>query len=389
VPAINRRNLIHALIAAALFAVGISILSLVIAGSENAGNKDFISYWAAGQLLIRHSNPYDAAAVYELEKSAGFRESRPLLMRNPPFALMLALPLGLVPAKLGVVLWSILLVAAIMASVRLLWSIHGRPPDRLHLFGYIFAPTVACLPLGQTSVFALLGLVLFLRFHHAKPLAAGACLALAAIKPHLFLPFGLVLLLWVLYRRAYAVLFGAVAAIACTLIPLLYFDPSLLLHYLPVLTQANAESKIIPSLSALVRIAINPHAAWPQFVPVICGCLWAAWYFSAHAKEWNWETHGSNLLLVSVWVAPYSWFTDEIVVLPAILQGIYVSESRGRSLLSFEIIDGVVLAAVVFGVAVGSGFYIWTSTAWLFWYLDAVRGEALKESGSSGQSATP
>ena len=380
-PAINRRSLVHALIAAALFAVGISILSLVIAGSENAGNKDFISYWAAGQLLIRHSNPYDPAAVYELEKSAGFRESKPLLMRNPPFALVLALPLGLVPAKLGVVLWSILLVAAIMASVRLLWSIHGRPPDRLHLFGYIFAPAVACLPLGQTSVFALLGLVLFLRFHRTMPFAAGACLAFAAIKPHLFVLFGLVLLLWVFNRRAYPVLLGVTAAIACALIPVMYFDPSVFSHYLPVLSQAGAESKVIPSLSAVVRIAIDPQAAWPQFVPVICGCLWAVWYFSQHTKEWNWDTHGSRLLLASVWVAPYSWFTDEIVVLPAIMQGLYTSASRGRSLLSFGIIDGLALAAVVLGVPVGSGFYIWTSTAWLIWFLYAVRegGSELKQ----------
>jgi hypothetical protein len=75
-------------------------------------------------------------------------------------------------------------------------------------------------------------------------------------------------------------------------------------------------------------------------------------------------------------VAPYSWFTDEVVVLPAILQGIYTSARRGRSLISFGIIDGIALAAVVFGVSVGSGFYIWTSTAWLFWYLDAVRENA-------------
>ncbi|HLW54834.1 MAG TPA: glycosyltransferase family 87 protein, partial [Candidatus Angelobacter sp.] len=342
-PAINRRNLVRALIAAALFAAGISILSLVIAGSENAGNKDFISYWAAGQLLIRHSNPYDAAAVFQLEKSAGFHESTPLIMRNPPFALVLALPLGLVSAKLGAVLWSVLLVAAIMASVRLLWSIHGRPLDRLHLFGYIFAPTVACLPLGQTSVFALLGVVLFLHFHQTRPFAAGACLALVAIKPHLFLAFGLVLLLWVFYRRVYSVLLGPVAVIVCALIPLMYFDPSVFSHYLPVLTQASAESRVIPSLSAVVRVAINPGAAWPQFVPVICGCLWAARYFSRHASEWNWNTHGSNLLLVSVWVAPYTWFTDEVVVLPAILQGIYTSARRGRSLISFGIIDGIAL----------------------------------------------
>jgi|ERR1019366_1408926 hypothetical protein len=364
------KKLIRPLVALALVVSGISILSLVIANTENAGNKDFVSYWAAGQLLIRHSNPYDAAAVLRVEKSVGFQESKPLIMRNAPFALVLALPLGLVPAKLGVVLWSLLLVASIMASVRVLWSINGRPPDRPHLFGYIFAPTLACMTLGQTSVFALLGLVLFLRFHLTRPVVAGVCIALLAIKPHLVLPLGLVLLLWVQSRRAYSVLLGAAAGILCAMIPPIYFDRSVLAHYWPVLTQANAESARMPNLSAIVRLGIDPHAAWAQFAPTIVGCLWGIWYFSRNAKEWDWNRHGSLLLLASVWVAPFSWFTDEIIVLPAILAGI--SRSENRSLIGFCIINGIALAAVLFGVVVGSGFYVWTSTAWLFWYLCVV-----------------
>ena len=30
-------------------------------------------------------------------------------------------------------------------------------------------------------------------------------------------------------------------------------------------------------------------------------------------------THGSLVLLVSVLVAPYSWFTDEVILIPAML----------------------------------------------------------------------
>jgi hypothetical protein len=266
-----------------------------------------------------------------------------------------------------------MLVAAIVSSERLLWIIHGRPTNRLHLLGYVFAPTVACLPLGQTAVLALLGITLFLRFHDTRPFAAGTYLALAAIKPHLMIPFGLVLLLWVFHRRVYSVLYGALAGIACALVPPVWLDHSLLSHYLPVLAEAGAESKIIPSFSSIVRIAINPHAAWPQFVPLIIGCVWGAWYFSRQRRQWDWNSHGSRLLLVSAWVAPYSWFTDEIAVLPAILPGLYTSRSRGRSLIVFGVVDGIALAAVASGVSVGSGFYFWTSTAWLFWYLHAVR----------------
>lgn len=371
------RKLLRVMAALVLVATGISILSLVIAQTDNAGNKDFTADWAAGQLLIRHASPYDPAAVLRIEKSAGFHASKPLIMRNPPFALILALPLGLVSAKVGAVLWSLLLVAAIMASVRMIGSINGRSLDRLHLFGYMFAPTLACLELGQTVVFALFGLVLFLRFHRCSPLIAGLGIAVFSIKPHLFLPFGLVLLLWALNRRAYSVLLAAAGVMVLALLPPLYLDHSLLSHYLPVLNEANAESARIPSFSAIVRLAIDPHARWPQFVPMILGCCWGGWYFFRNRKEWDWDSHGSRLLLASLWVAPYAWLTDGIVVMPAILRGIHRSGSR--SLISFGVINGIALAAVLFGVAVGSVFFVWTSTAWLFWYLYAVRGNDSKE----------
>lgn len=353
-----------------LTAVGLSLFSFVMLETTNAGNRDFISYWSAGQLLVRHANPYDSAAVFRIQKAAGSTMGEAQLLRNPPSALFLVLPLGLVPARLGSVLWSLALVAATIVSIRLLWAIHGRPRDRLHLLGYLFAPASACMTLGQASILALLGLVLFLRYHRTRPFAAGAALALLAIKPHLVLPFGLVLLLWVFHRRSYSVLLGAVSGSACALIPALYFDPLIFAHYLPVLTQANTESTLMPTFSALVRHALLPGAVWPQFVPLTLGCIWAVAYFLRNGKVWDWNTHGARVVLVSVWVAPYLWFTDEIVVLPAILRGIY--KSTNRSLITFGIVDGIAVVAVIAGVSMGSGFFVWTGTAWLLWYLYAV-----------------
>jgi len=298
-------------------------------------------------------------------------------MRNPPFALVLTLPLGLVGAKAGVVLWSLLMVASIVVSVRILWSIHGQPPDRLHLLAYVFAPTVMGMSLGQTSAFVLLGLVLFLRLHRTRPFGAGLCLALFAIKPHLFLVFGLVLLAWVLAHRAHAVLLGGLAGLAATLILPMCLRASLWSEYFAVLSSAMLESEFIPTVSSLVRRALPLGAAWTQFLPGALGCLWAVRYFHSHSKEWDWNQHGPLLLLVSVWVAPYSWFTDEIVVLPGILQGIYSREALGRSNVAFGVVNGIALLGVVFQVSLGSGFYIWTTTAWLAWYVWAVGGKKL------------
>jgi len=153
----------------------------------------------------------------------------------------------------------------------------------------------------------------------------------------------------------------------------LWFRPSIFSDYLPTFQNAVADSVIIPTISTLVRIGIGRHARWVQFVPAILGGIWAIVYFSRQKTQWDWNRQGPLLLLVSVFVAPYSWFPDEIVVLPAILAAAYCCAERDRSLLGFGILDAAALVLVFAVVPVQSGAYIWTTTAWLGWYLFATR----------------
>ncbi len=163
------RRAIKGLAALLILGFAVAVLSVNMRNG-NAAHKDFIAYWSAGHLLLQHQNPYDAASVFRLEKSVGFSEAEPLVMRNPPYALLLAIPLGRLTPSTAVVLWSILLVGCTVISIRLLWAIHGRPDDPVHLFGYFFAPVVACMTLGQTSPILLLGITGFLRWHRGAPL---------------------------------------------------------------------------------------------------------------------------------------------------------------------------------------------------------------------------
>jgi len=367
------KRIVRALIAFAIVAFAVVVLVMSISSTGNAAHKDFISYWAAGHLLLQHSNPYDAAAVFRLEKSVGFSEPQPLVMRNPPSALLLAIPLGVLRPAPGVVLWSLLILACLFASIRLLWTIHGKPPDRLHLLGYLFAPAFACMQLGQTSTVILLGVVLFLYWHRDHPFAAGLCVPLMVIKPHLLLPFGLVLLAWIVVRRAYPVLMGAIVGLIVATAAPLYFDHSLWRDYLSVLRSANADTAMMPTISTLTRMAIAPASNWLQFVPVILGCAWAMLYFLRHEREWDWNGNGVLLLAVSLFVAPYSWFSDEIVVLPAILAAIYCCAKEDRSLTGFVILNGAALLLVFSGIHMWSLAFVWTTTAWLGWYLFATR----------------
>ena len=75
-------------------AVTALFLCVVPLADHMAGSRDFVSYWATGHQLVHHANPYDRTAVMRIEHAAGLKEDAVLLMRNPPWALPLAYPLG-------------------------------------------------------------------------------------------------------------------------------------------------------------------------------------------------------------------------------------------------------------------------------------------------------
>ena len=61
---------------------------------ELVAHRDFIVYWATGQQLANHRDPYDPTALNQIERDGGFKGGTAYYMRNTPWALPLALPLG-------------------------------------------------------------------------------------------------------------------------------------------------------------------------------------------------------------------------------------------------------------------------------------------------------
>jgi hypothetical protein len=356
------------LAAAAMLAIGAGILCLAMTENK-AANRDFIVYWASGQQLAHHASPYDGPEVLRIERAAGFTDNRPFFARNLPSAFWIEIPLGFVSERTGAIIWSLALVIALMGSIRMLWNMNGRPEGRLHLVCYLFPPTVACLLAGQLGIFILLGLVLFLYFRDSAPYLAGAALLLCALKPHLFLPFTAVLLMWLIEARRYRILAGAAMAMAASLALAFWLDPSAWTQYLHMMRAAKLHDELLPTVSLLFRLAIDRDATWLQFVPALFGCIWAPRYFWSRRTRWDWTGHLPLLLLVSVMVAPYAWFTDEVVLLPAILIGLYRTFNAGRSLVPFGCIAGIALLEVLAGASLSSPWYIWTAPAWLLWYL--------------------
>lgn len=357
-------------------ALAITVVGVVGSSLRNdaAGTRDYVAYWASGQLLAHHANPYDRDAILDLERSAGYAHQYPaLMMRNPPTALLLVLPLGYLGARSGELLWSLLLFACLFASVRMVWSMQGRPKSKVHLLGYSFGPALLCIEAGQMGLVVLFGLACFLRWHGSRPFLAGVSLWLCMLKPHLFVPFGVVLVAWAVLTRSYRVLVGAALALGVSLAVASILDPLVWVHYGQMLLADHVDKSSNPWLSIMLRLSIDPNARWLQYLPAALGCVWALAYYRKHRAAWDWMAHGSLLALVSLAVAPYAWITDQAILIPAVLHAAYVSRSQtilGVLALASAVIElGVLKGAQPFH----SAFFIWTAPAWLVWYLCAVR----------------
>lgn len=370
------RHLARWMFALLMVSVAVATLYFSIANSSDVAENDFSEYWASGKLLLSHRSPYDEAGVLALERAGGAPLSHAQIMFNPPCVLPLTIPLGVLSIRHALLLWELMTVGGLILSIRLLSSMYGDGGNRLHLLGYLFAPVVAAVELGQILPLALLGLVVFLRFYKERPWLAGLAVPLLAIKPHLLLPFAAVVLLWAVRKRQYAFLGAAIlSVVAASAIPCI-FDPQVIAQYLPVLHSANQFSQQMPTLSSLLA-RVGPRAAHLQYLPAAIGvCASLLWYLRQES-EWDWNRQGLLLIAISVVVAPYSWFEDEALVLPAVLSGIYLCTASGRSLLLFLILDGAALALVFSGVRLVTGAYLWTSLAWLAWVLYSQRGSCL------------
>ena len=374
---------------AAVAGLALALTILYIAAVPFAGklsaSRDFVSYWATGHQLARHGNPYDRGAIMQIEHAAGLDARAILIMRNPPWALPLVLPLAFVGLRVAGILWTLLLLASLLLSVRLVHQMHGFPASRIHWLGFAFSPGLICLTMGQTSLFALLGLVVFLRYHASRPFAAGAVLWLCALKPHLFLPFMVALAAWMVMTRSYKLLAGAVAALALTSAIATLLDPRAWHDYVELIRSPAVENEFIPCLPDALRHWLMPQSALLQYLPAALGCAWALVYYWRRRADWNWLTHGSPLMLVSLLLAPYCWLYDQCLAMPALLHGAYSSRSRHLA----AVLALLMLAAdIEIGlVKVTSPLWLWTAPAWLGWYLLA-RSAPAKDAVNAAEAAS-
>jgi hypothetical protein len=387
-------------IAIRLITVGILayvLLSHLAYLKANVAKRDSISYWAAARLLVNHQNPYDTVAVLAIERRQGYSEQKPLVLRTPPWSLITVLPLALVDAFWAWVLWVSLSIAALAISARLCWKMFGDPkvrgPAWFWVVAYTFAPVAACLVSGQMGMLLLLGVVLFFYLEPRHQFLAGAALILPFAKPHLLALFWLVLAIWIVSSRKFAVALGFATSFATATGIAVLFDAAVFQHYRVMIHDAAIGHEFIPALSGVLRLLLFHRLFWVQFVPLMLAIIWAIWLYLRNRSGWDWREHGLALLVVSVLVTPYAWLTDEVVLLPAILQaGLWVYAAR-RELTSisrliigcFAGLNVLLLLILRAKVPFATGIYFWSSGVWLGWYVYARSFRTKQQTGPAAQ----
>jgi hypothetical protein len=348
-----------ALTAAAMYLVATHIDKI----RANIEQRDSVQYWLSARLMIHGGNAYAVTRI-----------------RTPPWSLFLFLPLGLAPnALLGWLMWIAASAASLFVTMRLSWKMFGTDEKLRQVFlivGYLFAPVLACLEAGQIGLVLLIGIVFFMYFENERPYLAGAALVIPLAKPHLLLFFWAAFAIWVLARRKFAIATGFAAAVIGTTILALLIDHQTFQHYQELVRSSTVAGEFIPSLSGVLRLLFFRAYFQAQFVPTLLGLIWSVWYSWRNRAEWSWRSHGLTVMVVSMLTTPYSFLTDEALLLPAMLFAAMcifggkqkLPVSTRIAVVFFGFLNWMILIMVASEIPLQSGIYFWSSLLWCGWY---------------------
>ena len=308
------------------------------------GAVDFTEYGAAARVLAQGGNPYDGRSLLEYQSRFGWADSRAQSMWNPPWVFPLVLPLAWLPWGVGFMLWSAIQCAVILWACVAAWRLYGGAERHFWvpiLLALAFAPMLFLMRLGQIPGFMLFGVVGFLvAMRMGRPSWAGAVMAFTAVKPHLLLPFAVLLACDAIItpKTRKAVLVGSGLLVACALFPMIW-NAEVWSQYVEATRAPTDEFHYStadwdpPILASKLGVYFNNSMA-VQFAPSVLATLLLVAYWFWQRKVWNWEQELPRIVLVSFLTTGYgAWGFDLIVLLLPIVQvATWVAQSHNPRL---------------------------------------------------------
>lgn len=342
---------------------------------------DFVQYWAAARLNLLGLNPYDAEAMLAVQRAAGFGGDTPIMMYNPPTALVLAYPFAWLDWPQARLAAFVVQAAVIVFCAQRLGRVYG--PDRAAgergvFAALLFVPVWIALRMGQFSVFQFAGVAALAGLARHSPLRTGCILALLILKPPLAANLAVLLLLWTWQVRAYGLLaIAALTGLVATAVAMAS-NPAVLGQYFSMVALDPPRQFVSPTVGSIARAWLVPGNLWVQFLPSVAGMLWTIWYWRRHRHHWIWSEHLLLPLFVACLTAGYGgWPLDLIVLVPAVVASATrlsaLSSSRKRIVVAGYATVQVVLFAL-HQPSTPQWTFVWLTPVLLVLFLAAVPG---------------
>jgi hypothetical protein len=354
--------------------VGVSQFDSLFRSQLNAP-LDFAEYWTAGQLNAAGRNPYSGANVREVQRGLGLDDTA-IMMWNPPWAISLMMPIGLLPFRTAYGVWVVVHLVLVIASAHLLWSGFGGAP-RLRWVAYLlaltFTPTIFVIGSGQITAVVLFGLAGFLYFaRNNRPFAAGACAALTAVKPHLLALFAVWLLLDAT-RSSFArrILLGGIVVGGLACIAPTVTNPEVWSQYWEAThAPSSADHHHIsdwkpPLVGWWLRQAVPGQPFAVQWLPLAAILLpFIAWQLLSKKQVSERLDSLPWIVGVSLVAAPYgAWSFDLVLLLvPVLATAARLAEAGNRHAVALGLVCLVTVNAVSLVMMINrvpSEWYVW------------------------------
>lgn len=288
--------------------------------------EDFSNFWSGAALALQG----DAAKVFDLTAFQAFEHNHlpPFLQFRwyayPPVALLLTLPLALLPYLTAYAVWigTGTLLCAWLLRRHLSWP--------MAIAASVFTPAgFVNAVAGQNGAFSaaiIAGAILLLA---ERPLIAGLTISLLSFKPHLALLFPVALIAAKRWDAFMAAALGCVLLIAASIAA---FGSDTWWHYLAIaplnkqiletgtLPDAIAAKVAfvpfwhrVPTIFAATR-ALGGSAALSYALQLVSAVLAAAAVWHGWRRTADPELRGAILIFASLAATPYAWDYDLIMV---------------------------------------------------------------------------
>jgi arabinofuranan 3-O-arabinosyltransferase len=308
---------------------------------------DYTGVYAAGKLTLRGEPlaAYDwerhKAAQHELD---GNPKGAFYPWPYPPSLLLVAAALALLPYYLSMLAWTLATFAAFFAAIARITT------SRRDMLLMLAAPAAWLnLYIGQNGALtaALVGFGLILL--PARPVAAGICIGLLSIKPHLGILIPVALLAGG-YYRAFAAAALTVATLALITTAAFGVEPWLALpeqlQRVATLAKTTSSTEKIQSLFGIARsLGVSAdHALWLQGALIAALVATIAWLWSR--RDVDFDLKAAALAAAMTLASPYQFVYDLVIL--TIAQAFLLRHFAGTRVEPAETYAIVIANVVVF-----------------------------------------